>query len=81
MIRHSVYLRNTDVIFCHCSKTEILRDSVNNFTYGVNTILTNRLKWIDSLECIWVLAVVADLVFQCLPQYNSPVEFLVKLGM
>ncbi|KAF9313622.1 calcium channel protein [Podila horticola] len=61
------------------NKTEILRDSVNNFTYGVNTILTNRLKWIDSLECIWVLAVVADLVFQCLPQYNSPVEFLVKL--
>ncbi|KAG0025903.1 calcium channel protein [Podila clonocystis] len=61
------------------NKTEILRDSVNNFTYGVNTILTNRMKWIDSLECVWVLAVVADLVFQCLPQYNSPVEFLVKL--
>ncbi|KAG0020009.1 calcium channel protein [Podila clonocystis] len=61
------------------NKTEILRDSVNNFTYGVNTILTNRMKWIYSLECVWVLAVVADLVFQCLPQYNSPVEFLVKL--
>ncbi|KAF9324648.1 calcium channel protein [Podila minutissima] len=61
------------------TKTEILRDSVNNFTYGVNTVLTNRMQWIDSLECIWVLAVVVDLVFQCLPQYNSPVEFLVKL--
>ncbi|KAF9296993.1 calcium channel protein [Mortierella antarctica] len=61
------------------NKTEILRDSVNNFTYGVNTVLTNRMQWIDSLECIWVLAVVVDLVFQCLPQYNSPVEFLVKL--
>ncbi|KAG0090940.1 calcium channel protein [Podila epicladia] len=61
------------------NKTEILRDSVNNFTYGVNNILTNRMKWIDGLECIWVLVVVADLVFQCLPQYNSPIEFLVKL--
>ncbi|KAF9390345.1 calcium channel protein [Podila verticillata] len=61
------------------NKTEILRDSVNNFTYGVNTILTNRANWVNSLECIWVLAVVADLVFQCLPQYNSPVEFLAKL--
>ncbi|KAF9423938.1 calcium channel protein, partial [Podila epigama] len=60
-------------------KNEILRDSVNNFTYGVNTVLTNRTNWIQSLECIWVAAVIANLVFQCLPKHNSSIEYLAKL--
>ncbi|KAG0336009.1 calcium channel protein, partial [Podila humilis] len=61
------------------NKNEILRDSVNNFTYGVNTMLVNRTNWIVSLEFIWVAAVIVDLVFQCMRQYSSPLEYLDKL--
>ncbi|KAG0370046.1 calcium channel protein, partial [Gamsiella multidivaricata] len=48
-------------------------DSINNFSYRTQTdseIL--RMKWLEGLECLWVLAVVVDLVFQCLPQYRTP---------
>jgi len=34
-------------------------------------MFSRRKAWVESLEFVWVLAIVADLVFQCLPRYNS----------
>ncbi|KAF9983242.1 calcium channel protein [Modicella reniformis] len=57
------------------NKGDILSQSVNNFTYADGA--THRRKkekkgLIKSLEFFWVLTVIADLIFQCLPQYKSP---------
>ncbi|GJJ69887.1 voltage-dependent calcium channel [Entomortierella parvispora] len=54
------------------NKNNILNDSVNNFTFTGNNMFSRRKAWVESLEFVWVLAIVADLVFQCLPRYNSP---------
>ncbi|KAG0053161.1 calcium channel protein [Gryganskiella cystojenkinii] len=54
------------------NKNNILTDSINNFTYNGNSIFSRRKAWVESLEFVWVLAIVADLVFQCLPRHNSP---------
>lgn len=61
------------------SKNAILRESVHNFTYAA-TMLSRRKQWVDSLECVWVAAVIVDLVFQCMPRYNSSPERLEQLG-
>ncbi|KAG0294302.1 calcium channel protein, partial [Dissophora globulifera] len=58
------------------SKPEILNDSINNFTYTANNMFSRRKQWLDNLELIWVIAVVVDLVFQCMPRYDSPPDKL-----
>ncbi|KAF9116172.1 calcium channel protein [Mortierella sp. AM989] len=54
------------------NKNSILNDSVNNFNYKGENLFSRRKKWVESLECIWVAAVIADLVFQCLPHHDTP---------
>ncbi|KAF9088892.1 calcium channel protein [Mortierella sp. AD031] len=58
------------------SKNQILNDSIKNFTYTESAEVNRRKKWVEHLECVWVLAVIVDLVFQCLPRYDTPPERL-----
>ncbi|KAG0223145.1 calcium channel protein [Mortierella sp. GBA43] len=51
---------------------DILAQSVNNFTYADDTVDRLKRDRIERLELFWVAVVIADLVFQCLPQYKSP---------
>ncbi|KAF9959783.1 calcium channel protein [Mortierella alpina] len=62
------------------NKNAILRESVHNFTYAATTMFSRRKKWVESLECVWVLAVIVDLVFQCMPRYNSSPERIQQLA-
>ncbi|KAG0249803.1 calcium channel protein [Mortierella polycephala] len=60
------------------SKNAILNESINNFTYAA-AMFSRRKKWIEVLESIWVLAIVVDLVFQCLRGHNTPSSRLEQL--
>ncbi|KAF8927182.1 calcium channel protein [Dissophora ornata] len=59
-------------------KPEILNDSINNFTFNPNNTSNNRKQWVDNLELFWVIAVVADLVFQSMPRFNSQPDVVQK---
>jgi hypothetical protein len=58
----------------------ILTESTNDFTYVDETRINQRKNWIHAMECFWVLAIVADLVIQCLPTYKTPPAILEKYG-
>ncbi|KAF9942606.1 calcium channel protein [Mortierella alpina] len=62
------------------NKNAILHESVHNFTYAATAMFSRRKQWVQSLECVWVIAVIVDLVFQCMPRYNSPPERLQQLA-
>ncbi|CAO3564105.1 unnamed protein product [Mortierella alpina] len=62
------------------NKNAILRESVHNFTYAATTMFSRRKQLIESLECVWVVAVIVNLVFQCMPRYNSSPERLQQLA-
>ncbi|KAG0281785.1 calcium channel protein [Linnemannia exigua] len=62
------------------SKNQILDDSKKNFTYTESAQMSRRKKWVETLECVWVIAVIVDLVFQCLPRYDTTPENLLKLS-
>ncbi|KAF9928693.1 calcium channel protein [Linnemannia zychae] len=59
---------------------QILDDSIKNFTYTESAQISRRKKWVETLECVWVIAIIADLVFQCLPRYDTPPEKLLQLS-
>lgn len=63
------------------SKNQILNDSIKNFTYTESEQMSRRKKWVETLECVWVAAIIVDLVFQCLPRYDTPPEKLLQFGM
>ncbi|KAF9586210.1 calcium channel protein [Lunasporangiospora selenospora] len=58
----------------------ILNESVSHYTYAEDNKFQKQKLWIERLEFFWVVAVVVDLVFQCLPQYTTPPERLAQLG-
>ncbi|KAH7056641.1 Ion transport protein-domain-containing protein [Linnemannia elongata] len=60
------------------SKNQILNDSIKNFTYTESEQMSRRKKWVETLECVWVAAIIVDLVFQCLPRYDTPPEKLLQ---
>ncbi|KAF9150964.1 calcium channel protein [Linnemannia schmuckeri] len=60
------------------SKNQILNDSIKNFTYIESEQMSRRKKWVETLECVWVAAIIVDLVFQCLPRYDSSPEKLLQ---
>ncbi|KAF9913297.1 calcium channel protein [Linnemannia zychae] len=62
------------------SKNQILDDSIKNYTYTESAQMSRRKKWVETLECVWVVAVIVDLVFQCLPRYNTPSDKLLQLS-
>ncbi|KAF9197935.1 calcium channel protein, partial [Haplosporangium sp. Z 27] len=62
-------------------EVDILTQSVHNFKYRPNnpdnpdnpdSVISRKKTLIERLEMFWVLAVIGDLVVQCLPQYDSP---------
>ncbi|KAF9349763.1 calcium channel protein [Mortierella sp. AD094] len=62
---------------------DLLEASVNNFGYKHNNPdnpddpdgrLSRKKGWIERFEFVWVVAVIADLTIQCLPQYDTPTE-------
>ncbi|KAG0368488.1 calcium channel protein, partial [Mortierella sp. AD032] len=62
------------------SKNQILDESKKNYTYIESAQMSDRKKWVEKLECVWVIAVIVDLVFQCLPRYDTTPEDLLKLS-
>ncbi|KAG9063800.1 calcium channel protein [Linnemannia hyalina] len=61
------------------SKNQILNDSIKNFTYTESEQTSRRKRWVETLEGVWVAAIIVDLVFQCLPSYDSSSEKLQRL--
>ncbi|KAF9125802.1 calcium channel protein [Mortierella sp. 14UC] len=62
------------------SKNQILDDSIKNYTYTESAQMSRKKKWVEALECVWVIAIIVDLVFQCLPRYDTPPEKLLQLS-
>ncbi|KAG0295245.1 calcium channel protein [Linnemannia gamsii] len=62
------------------SKNQILNDSIKNFTYTESGPMSRGKKWVETLECVWVAAIIVDLVFQCLP-HRIELGFTIALAV
>ncbi|KAF9431383.1 calcium channel protein [Entomortierella beljakovae] len=57
------------------NKNNILSESINNFTYKAEKLISRKLEF---LELIVVFAIIADLIFLSLPEYNTPPSVLAQ---